>query len=336
MLRSAAMRARDGQWADVSSSPDISVVLATHNRVVRLAALLESLRAQTIPSDRFEVVVVDDGSSDETSELLAKTVRDCELQIRVFRNEHAEGPAHARNVGWRAAVAPLIAFIDDDCVAVSRWIEAGLEACLANPDGIVQGQVDPVPEERVYLTPLARTIRIHSAGPYYQTCNIFYPRSLLHELGGFDQSFTMPGGEDTDLAWRAIERGTPTTFAPEAMAYHAVNRIGFRGRLRVAAHWHESMVVYKRHPELRRAVFTKRIFWKPWHYALFRVAVAMALPRRLRFIQPYLVIPYLRSIELRCRNEGGSAAYALFYPVEDIVEVAAMIRASVRYRMVVL
>jgi GT2 family glycosyltransferase len=230
----------------------------------------------------------------------------------------------------------VIAFIDDDCIATAEWLERGLLACEQHPGAIIQGRVDPIPAERAAESPFTRTLRIHGAGPYYQTCNIFYPSSLLDELGGFDTFFTMPGGEDTDLAWRAISRGTPTAFADDAQAYHAVNRIGPLGRLRVAAHWHESMLVYKRYPELRDAVFTKRIFWKPWHYALFRVALAMVLPKRLWFLRSYLIIPYLRSIELRCRNEGGGIGHALFYPIEDLVEIGAMVRASVEHRMLVL
>jgi glycosyltransferase involved in cell wall biosynthesis len=285
--------------------------------------------------DRFEVVVVDDASSDGTSDVLRRAEARADLRLRVLRNDRAQGPAGARNVGWRAAAAPLIAFTDDDCMAVDRWLEEGLAAWIANPGSIVQGRVDPVPEERTHLTPFARTLRVHSAGPYYQTCNIFYPTALLQRLGGFDPSFVRRG-EDTDLAWRAIDQGTAAAFAEGALIYHAVNRIGALGRLRVAAEWHEAMVVYKRHPELREAVFTKRIFWKPWHYALFRVAVAMLLPSRLRFLRPYLVLPYLRSIELRCRNEHGGLVHAAFYLVEDAVEVGAMVRASVRHRMLVL
>jgi glycosyltransferase involved in cell wall biosynthesis len=319
-----------------ASPPEISVVVATHDRAGRLAALLQSLREQTASSERFEVIVVDDASSDETPSLLDRELARGELRLRVVRSERSGGPATARNIGWRAAGAPLVAFIDDDCVAVPSWLEEGLRASAATPGAIIQGRVDPIPAESSAVSPFTRTLRIHTAGPYYQTCNIFYPRSLLDELAGFDEFFTMPGGEDTDLAWRAISTGTPTAFADRAQAYHAVNRIGPMGRLRVAAHWHESMVVYKRHPELRRAVFTKQIFWKPWHYALFRVALALALPQRLWFLRPYLVLPYLRSIELRCRNERGGLAHALFYPIEDAVEVGAMVRASIRHRMLVL
>jgi glycosyltransferase involved in cell wall biosynthesis len=319
------------------SQPDISVVVATHDRAERLAALLQSLRAQTLAPDSFEVVVVDDASSDHTPAILDRERRRDGLRLRVVRRARCGGQAAARNDGWREALAPLVAFTDDDCVVAVDWLERGLAACGANPAAIVQGRVDPIPTESASQSPSTRTHRIHQSGPYFQTCNIFYPRSLLTKLDGFDRdAFPSHGGEDTDLAWRAISTGTPTAFADDARAYHAVNRIGLLGRLRFAGHWSESMVVYKRHPELRRAVFTKQIFWKPWHYALFRVALALALPQRLWFLRPYLVLPYLRSIELRCRNERGGLVHVLFYPIEDAVEVGAMVRASIRHRMLVL
>ncbi len=320
----------------MSALPEVSVVVATHDRPARLADLLRSLRAQTLSAASFEVIVVDDASGAETSALLQRERADGQLRLRLLRRELAEGPAAARNDGWRAARAPLVAFTDDDCIASPQWLQEGLSVCFDYPGAIVQGRVDPIPAERANVSPFTRTLVIEKAGPYYQTCNIFYPRPLLEELGGFDEFFTMPGGEDTDLAWRAISRGTPTAFAADARAYHAVNHIGVRGRLRVAAHWWESMLVYKRYPELRKAVFTKRIFWKPWHYALFRVLLALLLPDRLWWLRPYLIIPYVRSIELRIRHEHGTVAHALFYPVEDVVEVGAMIRASLAHRMLVL
>lgn len=322
---------------DRGTGVEVSAVVITHNRAERLAALLNSLRTQTLDRTRFEVVVVDDCSSDDTRVVLERESVRGELELRVVRRDRLPGRAAARNDGWRAARGEFVAYIDDDCVADADWLDCGLRECSEHAGAIVQGRVDPIPEERSRLSPAARSQWIRQAGPYYQTCNIFYPRRLIAELGGFDEvAFKNHGGEDTDLAWRAISRGVPTAYAAEARAYHAVNRIGLIGRLRFAGHWSESMLVYKRYPALRRTVFTKGVFWKPWHYALARVAIAMLLPRRLWFLRPYLVIPYLRSIELRCRKEGGNLAHGFFYPVEDVVEMSAMVRASVRHRMLVL
>src|SRR5579884_3062485 len=238
------------------ASPEVSVVVITHNRAPRLAKLLDTLDAQTLDRSRFEVIFVDDASEDDTSALLVGRERVGQPPLRTIRRSGAPNRAAARNEGWRAARAPLVAHIDDDCEADPDWLKEALEACSLQPDAIVQGRVDPIPAEVSSRSPATRTQQIHRAGPYYQTCNIFYPRELISRLGGFDaEAFTSHGGEDTDLAWRAISRGTSTAFAEHARAYHAVNRIGLLGRLQFASHWAESMAVYKRYPELRDAVF---------------------------------------------------------------------------------
>lgn len=321
----------------VSPMPSVSVVVATHNRAGRLVRLLASLDAQSLPTNRFEVVVVDDASTDATPDVLADAARRSPLQLRVVHRPVSAGPAAARNDGWRTAQAPVIAFIDDDCEASRSWLQSGLRVCGEHPGAVVQGRVDPIPSEAHLETPFTRTLRVHGSGPYYQTCNIFYPRELLEHLDGFDEvAYSMPGGEDTDLAWRAIEHGATTAYAGDAHAFHAVNRIGALGRLRVAAHWAEALQVYKRHPGARAGVFTHGVFWKPWHYTLLRAALILMLPRWARHLRVWLAVPYVNSIVLRCRNERGGAVHALFYPVEDAVEIAAALRASVRYRMLVL
>src|SRR3954451_21930647 len=115
--------------------------MATHNRRERLIAMLDSLRAQTVGRDRFEVIVVDDASSDGTQEELERQVARGDLGLKVIRRDTGGGPAVARNAGWRAASAVLVAFTDDDCVAVPEWLEAGLAAHAADPDAFLQGRV---------------------------------------------------------------------------------------------------------------------------------------------------------------------------------------------------
>src|SRR4051794_15837438 len=108
--------------------------MATHNRRDRLIAMLDSLRAQTLARDRFEVIVVDDASTDGTKEELTRQAARGDLDLKLIRREKAGGPATARNEGWRAASADLVAFTDDDCVAVPGWLEAGLAAHSDEPD----------------------------------------------------------------------------------------------------------------------------------------------------------------------------------------------------------
>jgi glycosyltransferase involved in cell wall biosynthesis len=317
--------------------PDVSVVVATHDRAARLGELLASLRAQTLAPGRFEVIVADDGSTDATGALLEREEAWGGLALRSIRRPRAGGPAAARNDGWRAARASLVAFTDDDCVAEPGWLAALVDAARVHPGAVVQGRTDPNPDELDRLGPFSRTLAVRRLGPWYQTCNILYPRELLERLGGFDATaYSGPGGEDTDLAWRAIELGRETVFAADARVFHAVGRVGPLGKLRVAWRWTESMRVFARHPELRRAELKRRVFWKASHYLLLRALVAALLPRQLRFLRWWLALPYLRHLAERGRQEGGGSLAAPFFAVHDLVELAAVARGAVRYRVLVL
>lgn len=313
---------------------DVSVVVSTRNRAQRLAALLESLRGQTLSG--FEVVVVDDGSTDGTAELLDRERTRPGLELRVLRRERSGGPATGREEGWRAARAPLIAFTDDDVVAAPDWIEQGLRAAAANPGALVQGRTDPNPAEVHLLGPFSRTLEVTSLGPWFQTCNIFFPRELLERLGGFDTSFRNPGGEDTDLAWRALAAGAPAVFAGEARNYHAVARLGPLGKLRVAWRWSYGVQVFAKHPERRRELLEKRLFWKGSHYLLVRALLGLLLPRRLHLIRAWLLWPYFHHLRWRGRTEGGGLLLAPYYALHDVVELVAILRGAVRYRVPVL
>jgi GT2 family glycosyltransferase len=316
--------------------PLVSVVVSTYDRPERLARLLNALRAQTLGPERFEVIVVDNGSQPETGRALAAQVAQGGLALRTCRLAVTRGPAGGRNAGWRRAAAPLVAFTDDDCRPAPDWLQAALVVAGRHPGAIVQGVTVPDPDEADRSGVFSHTVRIERLGPQYETCNILYPRALLDALGGFDESFGLrPAGEDTDLAWRAIESGAPTAYAPLAQVFHAVSEIGPLGRLRVANRWNRALQVYQRHPGAREGVFTKRIFWKPWHYTLLRAALALALPHRLRHLRVFLIGPYVESLLLRCEYEHGRAWHAPFYFVEDLVEINAALRASLRYRMLI-
>ena len=304
-------------------------MLATHNRAARLARLLDGLRSQTL--DDWEVVIVDDGSSDATREVLERAEG---LPLTVIHLPESRGPSVARNEGWRAARGELIAFTDDDCVPTPRWAEAGLEAWEAagRGDAVIQGRVDIEPSEMHHYNPLAHTLEVHELGAGFETANIFYPRALLERVGGFDaEAFRGPGGEDTDLAWRAIKAGAEAIFAPEALVHHGVLRAGAIKRLRVAARWSESIRVFERHPEIREHLVA-RVFWRYNHWLLFRFVVAWLLPRRLWPLRLWLASPYV--VYLSDRRTGPLLAPYLL--ALDLVEVVAVVRGAIRYRTFVL
>ncbi len=309
--------------------PEVAVVISTKNRAPQLAEMLDALAQQSVGARSFEVVVVDDASSDATPEVLAVELEGNRLRLTAIRREASGGAAIGREEGWRATVAPLIAFTDDDCVPDSGWLEAGLEASTRNPGAIVQGRTAPRPDELHKTGPFSRTIDVSALDHAFQTTNIFYPRELLERVGGFDTEAYAGavGGEDTDLAWRAIEAGAEAVFAPNALVHHAVNVLGSRGLLRVASRW-TAALPYARHAEIRRRHFTYGVFRKPTHLLLTLALAGALLPGRLRLLAPLLAFPYLRAIRARGIIQGGGLAMAPYFVLHDVVEVCATIRGG--------
>src|SRR5262245_27565005 len=115
--------------------PLISVVVPTYRRPQLLARCLVPLLGQHWLDGRdYEVIVVDDGHCDETRALVASFMHEDGACLRYLRPAHGKGPAVARNAGWRAAAAPIIAFTDDDTVPALDWLAHGRMALLDHPD----------------------------------------------------------------------------------------------------------------------------------------------------------------------------------------------------------
>jgi GT2 family glycosyltransferase len=312
-----------------ATAPLLSVVVATRDRPGGLAALLAALESQTLGREEVEVVVVDDGSAVPAPP---------HVRIdKLIRHERSLGPATARNAGWRAASAPLIAFTDDDCRPEPIWLEAGLAAHRATPGALVQGRTRPEPlEEERLADPLARSIRVDRLGPFFETCNVFYPRALLEAVGGFDESIPTAGSEDTDLALRALEAGAGAAFAPGALVNHAVHDFGVAHAMRFSWRWRTLVRLVKRHPRLRAVFPWRGRIWRESHARLILALAGLALARRnplfLLWIAPYL--------GYRHGYSPGGLRRALRElprtgPV-DLSELAVLAAASARHRRMLL
>jgi GT2 family glycosyltransferase len=317
----------------------VSVVVPSHARRLRLRWLLNALEEQTLEPERFEVIVVHDYQGDDAALLdthpLARAGR-----MRQVAIEPGTGRASAqRNLGWRAAGAPLVAFIDDDCRPEPTWLAQLLEVAGSQAGAIVQGATRPDPFERALrASPHYRTLTVVPPHDYAQTCNIAYPRELLERLDGFDEAFPAPAGEDTDLAQRALAGGARLVGAPDALVYHAVESYTLPATIRLNWKWHHLAYVIKRHPRLREH-FWQRVFWRRRHRdVLLLVAGVVGAP----WFLPSLVLaaPYTyRRVTRRGRHMRALVIGVVELPgglVVDVAEVATMCWGSVRYRTLVL
>jgi GT2 family glycosyltransferase len=313
------------------AGPEITVVVPSHSRRLRLRWLLNALEEQTLDRDRWELIIA------TTNDKLAEIVREHPVGARHVR-PHAPGPAAQRNAGWRAAQAPLILFTDDDCRTESDWVERMLAAAQAHPGAIVQGATRADPYEwAVGSSPHARTLEVVPPGPFAQTCNILYPKAVLEAIGGFDETFPGPAGEDLDLAIRARQQGTEYVGEPEAVVYHAVEAYALPQAIKLARKWGPIAYLVKRHPQLRREHgYPLRVFWRDTHFQLLLAAIGLA--RRGPWLA--LAIPYVqRKATRRGTTKRDIAAGLIELPGQvaiDTVELVTMAEASARHRTLVL
>lgn len=322
----------------VSDQIEVSVVVASHARSLRLLWLLNALEGQTIERGSWEVVVVHDYDSVTVKRVLdTHPLRAAGMLSHISIAAGTGSPARQRNLGWRASRGPLVAFTDDDCRPEGDWLEHLVAAAHRAPGTVVQGATRPDPcEIAILAAPHVRTLHIEPVGPFAQTCNILYPRTLLDRLGGFDERAIT--GEDVDLSLRARAAGAEIAPAPAAIVNHAIESFPLAGILRRNVKWRHLAYLVSRHPELRRELHL-RIFWDADH--LLVTVAFLGLLGALRH-RPLLVvtIPYVLSA---CRRRGpGRRARAIALMelpgqgIRQLAEVAGLLVGSLRHRTVVL
>lgn len=260
-----------------TAKPRLAVVAPTYRRVDGLRRLLEGLAGQTLARDEWEAIIVDDGSGPEAAGQIEQLAADAPFPVLVIHLDPGRGPAAARNAGWRAASADVIAFIDDDCVPRPGWLEAGMAEFTDPYVGVVQGRtVRPADSDGYSHTPFTVVREVLAPSPWFEACNVFYRRSALESVGGFDEKFgRFPCSEDTYLGWAVMGHDWERAWAGEAVVEHEITERPWTWHIRF--HWREGELVRlaAEHPPIREW------FWRPWaikkENALFALAVTGAV-----------------------------------------------------------
>jgi glycosyltransferase involved in cell wall biosynthesis len=333
------------------AAPEISVVVCTRNGERRLPVVLASIAGQTLGRERFEVIVVDDGSTDAAAVVAEKS------GARVVRLS-GRGRAAARNAGVRAARAPIVAFIDDDCEADEAWLSRLLSAFTDPALDAAGGWVEAGPGRQLLLrfhaarnpiqprsagvlrstNPLYRLwlyLRAATVGPprlrdgdvlYLAVgANMAMRRALVFDLGGFDEGDV--GTEEEDLWRRARARpgGAEIRYRDGASVVHHFDptlRSTF-ARARHYGHGHARLAA--KHPDVRPIVY-------PWPVVVASLLAVAAVSRRTRAAAIAGVVPLVGYPRWVADAVCDRSPQPLAYPYLELAWEAQFMVAQRRFR----
>lgn len=255
--------------ASDNAAPAVSVVVPTCGRLALLERCLAALLSQTLAGGAYEIIIVDDNPDQRTRELVTRW-RASDTAVIYLPNHGAHGPAAARNLGWRSARAPLIAFTDDDTVPAPDWLRRGLDAFSDSIDALC-GRIEmPVPASPTDYERDAQ--QLESAE--FVTANCFCRKSVLQALDGFDERFLLAWREDSDLHFRLLAIGARIARAPLALVVHPVRPAPWGVSLLQVRKIAFDALLYKKHPRLYR----QKIRATPrWDYYAIVVALLAAV-----------------------------------------------------------
>ena len=211
---------------------DYSIVVPTYRRPDSLTRCLEAIQGLHFPRDRFEVLVVDDGSPTPPADVVASL--DHSLQAQLVSTRHA-GPATARNTGARLARGRYLVFTDDDCMPHADWLTSIDQWTSSRPGALaIGGHTVNVLTDNMYAEAsqgivdyLYEYFGEHSAPRrFFTSNNLVVPRNDFVDIGGFDETFALPAAEDRDFCERWIEAGNALQYASDVVVSHA-HTLGF-------------------------------------------------------------------------------------------------------------
>ena len=203
--------------------PFVSVVIPVYNDPAGIEATLDSIRRQSFPADRYEVIVVDNGSTDGTREAVRGYLGTFD-GLRLIVEDDVQGSYAARNAGITAATGDVIAFVDADMIVDPGWVE-GVARRMARTDAAYLGCDVRLftPGDEGAVAEYNRRSDLHVARfveelSFAPTCCLVVTRSLLADVGGFDPR--LRSGGDQEFGNRVAASGREIEYAPEIVMYH--------------------------------------------------------------------------------------------------------------------
>jgi glycosyltransferase involved in cell wall biosynthesis len=239
------------QYKTVDLMLMISIVVPFKNSQKTLKNLLISLLDQDFPKTDYEIVLVDDGSSDGSLGTVEELIGSSMVRIKIRRLPESKGCFHARNKGVEASEGEIIAFIDSDEIADKMWLRRLVEPLFEHKDvSGVSGKVITDAHKTLILpvvtAPIGATGMIEGV-VFAGTGNVAYRKSTLLEIGGFDETFDPKWRGDSDLCLRVLEMGLKIIYEPDAIVYHPARKLSLGEIWKEGFKRYKDVLLYSKH-----------------------------------------------------------------------------------------
>jgi glycosyltransferase involved in cell wall biosynthesis len=327
---------------------EISVIIPTHNRINLLIDCLDSIFAQVYDRKKYEIIIVDDGSSDRTKEILTNVKTD--MHLGYFYQEN-KGQSAARNTGAKHAQGDILAFIDDDCIADGSWLEnissffnnyTGAAACGYD---YLEPLLSPITNKTKAKKDTIKILSLKDLEHFLPAGNFAIKKQAFQEIGGFDESF--PIGEDIDINLRLLKEKLPVYSNSSLIITHRkVERICelFRRTYRYGLY---SAALQKKHClnllSIHFAAIDKLFLFNFPFNVYFAVNKTKIIPfliilsvyyGKLIFTILLLIIFYITYSSLRLSSPRKGITYMLRKTTEDMGWLFGSIAGSIKYKTI--
>lgn len=237
----------------------VSVVIPTYNRPDLLHRCLQKLVNQNFEKNEYEIIVVSDGP-DETTKLKVSEYKESLVSVLYCSLHNKEGPAAARNLGWKSAKSILVAFTDDDCLPDRNWLSEiwnlyKCEAYIAYTGKVIVPITKPPTDFEL------NTSKLEVAE--FVTANCICTKEALIKVEGFDEQFKAAWREDSDLHFKLLKHNIPIHKNDKAIVVHPVRKTMWGISIKEQKKSLYNALLYKKHPHL----YSERIKANPnWLY----------------------------------------------------------------------
>lgn len=326
----------------------VSVVIPTRNRRELLRETIESLWRQSLDPGSFEIIVVDNRSTDGTREMMQELVEKSPVSLRFHVMDENRGPARSRNKGASMARAPIIALTDSDCRADRNWLEEGIRPFDDPGVAMVTGAVFHKPEQQVRFFQRSHD-PITQESPTFPAQNIFYRRQVFEQVGGFDETLCFRDFRgrvlecaDTDLGWRMKETGKRTVFESAAVMYHEREPQTPLNWLLEPVYLFAVPLLVRRHPAIRSRLLRWQWFLSALHPPYYLFLLGLVLSSLLHSpVFLILGLPYVLAVARACWRRWtpgplDTAAWVVLIGARQAVGTMALLYGSFRFRRLVL